>query len=216
MIPCDSLLPSLPLCDALFRCTSAIYAHRQEIGTANMRSPKDSVSSVENDTEFEILAARCRQLSKLLEIAGSDGRGRFDLNTNYISTLTFHDDVHFVLNLISVVVKPAHLGQPIDLFHNLRESESLKQRAKTDRSLPIRSSVVPKIAASKSLLPEDRVRYTQLAISLAARRWILKCRRGACSVVSCCHSRIVGDREPRSQRSVSSPDNVRRGAVAEP
>ena len=99
-----------------------------------MRSPKDSVSSVENDTEFEILAAGRGQLSKPLEIAGSDGRGRFDLNTNYISTLTFHDDVHFVLILISVVIKPARLGQPIHLFHDLRESESLQQRAK-DRSI---------------------------------------------------------------------------------
>ena len=58
----------------------------------------------------EILAARRRQLSKPLEIAGSDGRGRFDLNTNYISILTFHDDVHFVLILNSIVVKPERLA----------------------------------------------------------------------------------------------------------
>src|SRR3984885_690394 len=89
---------------------------------------------VENDTEFEILAAGRGQLSKPLEIAGSDGRGRFDLNTNYISTLTFHDDVYFVLILISVVVEPARLGEPIHLFHDFRESESLQKRAK-DRSI---------------------------------------------------------------------------------
>ena len=35
---------------------------------------------VEIDTECEILAAGRGQLSKPLEIAGSDGRGRFDLN----------------------------------------------------------------------------------------------------------------------------------------
>jgi hypothetical protein len=92
------------------------------------------LSVVENDAEFEILAAGRGQLSKPLEIAGSDGRSRFDLNTNYISTLSFHDDVHFVLILISVVVKSARLAQSIHLFHNLRESESLKQRAK-DRSI---------------------------------------------------------------------------------
>src|ERR1700680_1836357 len=92
------------------------------------------LSVVENDTEFEILAAGRGQLSKPLEIAGSDGRGRFHLNTNYISTLTFHDDVYFVLILISVVVEPACLGEPIPLFHDLRESESLQQRAK-DRSI---------------------------------------------------------------------------------
>src|SRR6266478_8239915 len=92
------------------------------------------LSVVENDTEFEILAAGRGQLSKPLEIAGSDGRGRLDLNTNYISTLTFHDDVYFVLILISVVVEPARLGQPIHLFHDLREGESLQQRAK-DRSI---------------------------------------------------------------------------------
>ena len=39
------------------------------------------LSVVENDTEFEILAAGRRQLSKPLEIAGSDGGGRVDLNT---------------------------------------------------------------------------------------------------------------------------------------
>src|SRR3984893_9675212 len=89
---------------------------------------------VENDTEFEILAAGRRQLSKPLEIAGSDGRGRFDLNTNYSPPLTSHDDVYFVLILISVVVKPARLGQPFHLFHDLRESESLQQRA-NDRSI---------------------------------------------------------------------------------
>ena len=43
------------------------------------------LSVVENDTEFEILAAGRGQLSKPLEITGSDGCGRFDLNTNYIS-----------------------------------------------------------------------------------------------------------------------------------
>jgi hypothetical protein len=43
---------------------------------------------VEIDTECEILAAGRGQLSKPLEIAGSDGRGRFDLNTNYISIRT--------------------------------------------------------------------------------------------------------------------------------
>src|SRR6266705_1410116 len=92
------------------------------------------LSVVENDTEFEILAAGRGQLSKPLEIARSDGRGRFDLNTNYISTLTFHNDVYFVLILISVVEKPARLGQPIHLFHDLRENESLQKRAK-DRSI---------------------------------------------------------------------------------
>ena len=80
---------------------------------------------VENDTEFEILAAGRGQLSKPLEIAGSDGRGRFDLNTNYVSALFFHDDVYFVLILISIVVKPARLGKPIHPFHDLREGESL-------------------------------------------------------------------------------------------
>src|SRR5216684_4151519 len=92
------------------------------------------LSVIENDTEFEILAAGRGQLSKPLEIADSDGCGRFNLNTNYISTLTFHDDVYFVLILVTVVVEPAGLGQPIHLFHDLRENERLQKRAK-DRSI---------------------------------------------------------------------------------
>jgi hypothetical protein len=52
----------------------------------------------------------------------------------------------------------------------------------------------------ESSVPGERVRHAQLAVLLAARRWILKCRRGTRSFVSCSHSRIVGDREPRSQR----------------
>src|ERR1700682_4437611 len=75
------------------------------------------LSVVENDTEFEILAAGRGQLSKPLKTAGGGGRGLFDFNATYISALTFHDDAYFVLILISVVVKPARLGQPIHLFH---------------------------------------------------------------------------------------------------
>src|ERR1700686_4389980 len=127
MTPCDSLLPSLPLCAALFRWARLkLVCHlRPQAGDRYrehaLAERHRLLSVVENDTEFEILAAGRGQLSKPLEIAGSDGCGRFDLNTNYISTLTFHDDVYFVLILISVVVKPARLGQPIHLFHDLRE-----------------------------------------------------------------------------------------------
>jgi hypothetical protein len=121
---------------------------------------------VENDTEFEILAAGRRQLPKPLEIAGSDGRGRFDLNTNHISALTFHDNVHFVLILISVVGKawtsrPAN--PPVSQPPRKRESQAAGQGPIDPYR--IGSSVVPKIAASKSSLPEDRVRYTQLALN---------------------------------------------------
>jgi hypothetical protein len=55
-----------------------------------------------------------------------------------------------------------------------------------------------------------------LALELPAR--ILMCRQGASGYNLCCHSRIVGDREPRLQRSVSRPDNgpLRSGRRASP
>src|SRR5713101_5832788 len=111
----------------------------------------------ENEPELEILAAGRGQLSKPLEIAGSDSCGRFNLNTNYISTLTFHDDVYFVLILISVVVEPAGLGQPIHLFHDLREGESLQQRAK-DRSI----LTDPFLGGTQDRSQQTRIKKVQL------------------------------------------------------
>src|SRR4029077_13714348 len=115
------------------------------------------LSVVENDTEFEVRAAGRGQLSKPLEISGSDRCGRFDLNTNYISTLTFHDDVYFVLILISVVVEPARLGRPIQLFHDLRENKGLQQRPKK-RSIPTDSF----LGGTQDRSQQTRIKKVQL------------------------------------------------------
>src|SRR6266478_2789980 len=115
------------------------------------------LSVIENDTEFEILAAGRGQLSKPLEIADSDSCCRFNLNTNYISTLTFHDDVYFVLILISVVVEPAGLGHARRRCRSLRRIISGYPPVNTafTRSSPIKVSVVlatlPAIAFCKNV-----------------------------------------------------------------
>jgi hypothetical protein len=81
----DSLLSSLPLCAAFFRWARfnlvrcASYGRPQagdRYREHELAKRHGLLSVAENDTEFEILAAGRGQVSRPLEIAGSDGSCR--------------------------------------------------------------------------------------------------------------------------------------------
>ena len=89
---------------------------------------------VEDQAQLEVTTRGFRQFPQPSEVACVNRGSSLDLKAHDDSALTLHNDVHLILVLVSIVVKPTSFVKPRRLLHDFREEERLKQWAK-DRTV---------------------------------------------------------------------------------
>src|ERR1700680_5134110 len=74
---------------------------------------------IEDQAEFKIAPGGFRQFPKSAEVARANCRRGLDLKAHDGPALTLHNNVHFILILVSVVVECASFIKPKRLLHDL-------------------------------------------------------------------------------------------------